>query len=186
MSALPLYDYKQFDFEHPIFDLEEIRSVNPQRFEMEQLTGIVHVDIEHHGIVGFKDVTSSEFWTRGHMPSFPLMPGVILCESAAQLACFYAKKFDILGGDYLGFGGMNDVRFRYPVFPNCRIVLLARMTALKKTRRAEFEFQGFVENRLAFSGIIIGVPISRDSRPMPQAREVSGFNRFQNVLSGDQ
>lgn len=165
MPAPPLYDYKQFDFDKPMFDLEEIRKVNPQRFEMEQLTGIVHVDPENHGVVGFKDIGPDEFWARGHMPDFPLMPGVILCEAAAQLACFYARKFDVLGGDYLGFGGMDEVRFRYPVFPNSRLILLVRMIILKKGRRAEFDFQGYVDDKLVFSGKMIGVPINRD----PQA-----------------
>lgn len=165
MPAQPLYDYKQFDFDCPLFSLEDIRKINPQRFEMEQLTAIVHVDMEECGIVGFKDVTSNEFWARGHMPEFPLMPGVILCECAAQLAGFYATKFNLLGGDYLGFGGMENVRFRYPVYPDCRIILLAKMITLRKGRRAEFEFQGFVKDRLVFSGTIIGVPINRSTQP---------------------
>lgn len=162
MPAPPLYNYTQFDFNRPIFGLEEIRKVNPQRFEMEQITGVVFVDTENHGIVGYKDVLSDEFWARGHMPGFPLMPGVLLCESAAQLAGFYARKYDILGGDFLGFGGMDDVRFRYPVYPNSRLVLLIKLRTLKRGRRAEFDFQGYVDDRLAFSGLMIGVPIYRD------------------------
>ena len=90
-----LYDGIDFDFENPLFGIEDIREINPQRFEMEQLTGIVHIDNEKHGIVGFKDVTEDEFWVRGHMPGFPLMPGVILCECSAQLAGFYARKFKL-------------------------------------------------------------------------------------------
>jgi 3-hydroxyacyl-[acyl-carrier-protein] dehydratase len=162
MPAPPLYDYTQFDFDNPVFGIEEIRQIAPQRFEMEQLTAVVHVDTENHGIVGYKDVTPNEFWVRGHMPDFPLMPGVIQCEAAAQLAGFYARKYNILGGDFLGFGGMDDVRFRYPVFPNNRLVLLVKLKTLKRERRAEFDFQGYVDDRLAFSGLMIGVPIHRD------------------------
>ena len=104
-----LCDLSQFDFEHPLFDIEEIRRVNPQRFEMEQLTAIVHVDLTQYLIVGYKDITDHEFWCRGHMPGFPLMPGVVLCECAAQLAGFLARKYKLLGGDFLGFGGMIGV-----------------------------------------------------------------------------
>lgn len=169
MPAPPLYDYKQFDFDKPIFDTEEIHKINPQRFEMEQVTGVVFVDQENHGIVGYKDVGPDEFWARGHMPGFPLMPGVILCECAAQLAGFYARKFDILGGDFLGFGGMDDVRFRYPVFPNSRLILLVKLRTLKRERRAEFDFQGYVNDKLAFSGLMIGVPIHKDRQPPADA-----------------
>lgn len=164
MPAQPLYDVSQIDFSKPVFTLDEIREINPQRYEMEQLTAVVSIDREHHGLVGYKDVTDDEFWIAGHMPDFPLMPGVVLCECAAQLASFYARKYDLVGGDYLGFGGMNDVRFRSPVFPNCRLILMARCTRVRKGRRAEFDFQGFVGQRMAFDGHMIGMPISRDHR----------------------
>jgi 3-hydroxyacyl-[acyl-carrier-protein] dehydratase len=161
--AQPLADFSQYDFDHPMFDLAAIRLVNSQRFEMEQLTAVVHVDPSTHLVVGYKDVTDQEFWVRGHMPDYPLMPGVILCEAAAQLAGFYARKYKILGGDFLGFGGMNDVRFRAPVYPNCRLVLAVQVTRLRAGRLAEYDFQGFVDGKLVFDGGMIGVPISRDT-----------------------
>lgn len=160
-----LYPISEYDYENPLVDLDGIRRVNPQRHEMEQLTGIVHIDEPDHGLVGFKDVTDDEFWIRGHMPDFPLMPGVILCECAAQLAGFYARKFNILGNnsDYIGFGGMNSVRFRSPVFPNCRLIVAVRTTRVRPGRRAEFVFQGFVDGKMVFSGEMIGVPIHRQT-----------------------
>lgn len=164
MPPPPFIDLSNLDFENPQFDLQEIRRVNPQRHDMEQLTAVLHIDEENRIAAGYKDVTEEEFWITGHMPGFPLMPGVILCECAAQLAGFYARKYNLLGGDYLGFGGMDNVRFRYPVFPGCRLVLAARVTKIRKNRRAEYDFQGFVEDRMVFSGSMIGVPIQRDRK----------------------
>ena len=114
MASEPICDLKSLDFSKPVYSLEQIREVNPQRFEMEQLSGIIHVDQSQHLIVGYKQLTNDEFWIRGHMPGFPLMPGVVQCEAAAQLGGFYARKYDLIGGDYLGFGGMDEVRFRKP------------------------------------------------------------------------
>lgn len=161
MPPQALYEIDTFDFEKPLYGIDEIRAVNPQRFEMEQLSGVVHVDREGHGIVGFKDVTDDEFWCRGHMPGYPLMPGVMQCEAAAQLANFYARKFKMLGGDFLGFGGMDSVRFRAPVYPGSRLDLLAKVIRLRAPRRAEFAIQGFVGGTMVFSGEMIGVAISK-------------------------
>ncbi len=84
-------DPSELDCERVVADQEGIRRVNPQRFEMEQLTAIVHVDREQHLIIGYKDVTADEFWVRGHMPGYPLLPGVLMCEAAAQLCVYYMQ-----------------------------------------------------------------------------------------------
>jgi 3-hydroxyacyl-[acyl-carrier-protein] dehydratase len=162
MPPPPLYDLSTIDFSRPAFDIEAIRRINPQRNQMEQLSAVVYVDRVNHGVVGYKDITENEFWVPGHMPGFPLMPGVVMCEAAAQLAGFYASKYKLLGGDFVGFGGMDEIRFRAPVFPNCRLILMARMRDLRPNRRAKFDFQGVVKDQIVFTGNMIGVPIMRD------------------------
>lgn len=164
MPSVPLVDMSQFDFSRPLFTLDDIRRINPQRHEMEQLTGIVHVDPPTHTIVGFKEITDREFWITGHMPGFPLMPGVIQCEAAAQLGGFYARKYDLIGGDYLGFGGMDSVRFRKPIFPNCRLDLVAQVSRVRARKLAQFQFQGFVDGELMFEGEMLGVTVNRDHK----------------------
>src|SRR5262245_55784031 len=90
-----------------VADREAIRKVNPQRFEMEQLTAIIHVDPSQHLVAGYKDVGHDEFWTRGHMPDYPLLPGVLMCEAAAQLCSYYIATNGLMQGDYIGFGGLE-------------------------------------------------------------------------------
>ena len=163
MATAPLYDLSKLNFASPLFTQDDIRAINPQRFEMEQLTGIVHVDPEQHLIVGYKQLTDEEFWIRGHMPDFALMPGVVQCEAAAQLGGFYARKYNLIGGDYLGFGGMDKVRFRNPVFPGARLDLVARVTRVMAKKLAQFEFQGWVGEELMFEGQMLGVTVNRDA-----------------------
>ncbi len=160
--AAPLYSFSSFDLDKVLYDIEGIREINPQRHEMEQLTAIVHIDDDVPGLVGYKDVGDNEFWARGHMPDYPLMPGVVQCEAAAQLGGFYARKFEVVGGDYLGFGGMNSVRFRKPVLPNCRLILMAKLGRVRAGKLAQFEFQGYVNDEMVFSGEMLGVAIKRE------------------------
>src|ERR1043166_5449032 len=124
----PEYQYNptQLDLSKVMADREAINAVIPQRFEMEQLTAIVHVDTENHLIAGYKDVATDEFWIRGHMPGFPLMPGVLMCEAAAQLCAYYVATTGLMQGDFLGFGGMENVRFRGMVKPGDRLVLVSK------------------------------------------------------------
>ncbi|OYV84519.1 MAG: beta-hydroxyacyl-ACP dehydratase, partial [Planctomycetia bacterium 21-64-5] len=105
-----IIDVSQLDYNRVIADLDTIRRYNPQRYEMEQLTAIVYEDVEGKLGVGYKDVRADEFWARGHMPGMPIMPGVMLCECAAQLCSYLSQKYDLLGADVLGFGGMDQVR----------------------------------------------------------------------------
>src|SRR5439155_1423154 len=79
---------------------------------------IVLLDPENHRIVGYKDVRADEFWVRGHMPGMPLLPGVLMCEAAAQLCSYYIMTQGLMGeGNIVGFGGLENVRFRAAVRP---------------------------------------------------------------------
>jgi 3-hydroxyacyl-[acyl-carrier-protein] dehydratase len=157
-----LIDLSQLDFSKVVVSLDEIRLVNPQRFEMEQLSAIVHIDNEQRVIVGYKDVAQDEFWVRGHMPGYPLMPGVLMCEAGAQISSYFCVTSGLLKGDFIGFSGMENVRFRGVVRPGDRLVLIAKGVQFR-TRRAVFNVQGFVGTVLVFEGDIVGVPMSRRS-----------------------
>ncbi len=148
------------DFNHVVADQEAIRRVNPQRFEMEHLNGIVHIDHEKKIIVGFKDVRADEFWVRGHMPDYPLLPGVLMCEAAAQLCSYYVVTIGMLEGDFIGFGGLENVRFRGVVRPGDRLVLVAKGLRFHR-RQTIFNVQGLVGSTMVFHADVLGVPMSR-------------------------
>jgi len=154
-----LVDLSKVDFDNPIADIEEIRKYNPQRFEMEQLTAVVYLDKETVTCAGYKDVTSQDFWVRGHMPGMPLMPGVVMLEAVAQLCSFVTQKLDLLGCAMVGFGGLEEVRFRDPVLPGDRLVVMCRLDKVRRGRMIVCNFQGAVKDRLVVEGILKGIPI---------------------------
>ena len=154
-----LFDLSKIDFNVIKADIEQIRKYNPQRFEMEQLTAIVYEDVEAGVCVGYKDLTPDEFWVRGHMPGMPLMPGVVMLEGAAQLCSYFVQKNDMLGAPMIGFGGLEDVRFRDPVVPGERVVYIGKLKRVRAGRMLVSHFQGVVGENVVVEGVVKGIPI---------------------------
>ena len=152
-----LVDLNRIDLETVLFDANAVEAVNPHRYEMRHLDGVVHFDPDADVIVGYKDVREDEFWVRGHIPGRPILPGVIMVEAAAQLASFAAHKTSETEG-FIGFGGIEEVKFRISLVPGDRLYLLGKFTDRRK-RRFKFAAQGVVNGKLAFEGNIIGMPM---------------------------
>ncbi len=81
-----------------------------------------------------------------------------MCEAAAQLSSYYCHQINLSEGNFIGFGGMEDVRFRGPVRPGDRLVLVSKATRVNR-RQTVFDTQGFVGTNMVFHGKIIGVPL---------------------------
>ena len=149
----------EYDLDTVIADIHEIRRWNRQRFEMEQLTAIVHEDQSRGLCVGYKDVTPDEFWVRGHFPGVPLMPGVLMCEAAAQLSSYYTQWRNLLDAEVVGFGGLEEVRFREPVRPGDRLVIAVERVRVRPKAMIVCRFQGLVRESIVVDGVIKGVPL---------------------------
>lgn len=155
MPPAYLFDLSNIDLNAILFDQEAIRKCNPQRGEMEHLNAIVWADPAASRIIGYKDVRDDEFWVPGHIPGRPLLPGVIMIEAAAQLASFYARTYVGWEG-FIGFGGVEQCKFRAQVSPGCRLLLMGVHTALRH-RRLYCDIQGVVNGNIAFECSIIGM-----------------------------
>lgn len=154
-------DVASLDFSRPVADAEAIRAVIPHRYEMELLTAIVSVDPTRHHIVGYKDLRQDEFWVRGHMPGYPLMPGVLMCEAAAQLTCYYVLSQKLVDlGSFQGLGGIERARFHRPVRPGDRLVLVGQGIKVHR-RMTRFFVTGLVNGERVFEAEVIGVPVGK-------------------------
>jgi len=158
-----LIDPALLDYDQVVADVDEIRRYNPQRFEMEQLTAVIYENLEEYACAGYKDIGRDEFWVRGHMPDMPLMPGVIVLEAAAQLCSFFSQKHDLLGAAMIGFGGLEKVRFRAPIIPGDRLLLICKMTKVRPGRMIVCRFQAVVGETLVVDGMLKGIPIPVDA-----------------------
>jgi 3-hydroxyacyl-[acyl-carrier-protein] dehydratase len=153
-----LFDLSQIDLTaKPLFDKETIGVENPQRFEMQQLDGILWYDKEKRLVLGYKDVTANEFWIRGHIPGRPLMPGVIMVEAAAQLLSFFVKHIYGVAG-FIVFISIDSTKFRSAVEPGQRLYLLGHITEYKSRKYSAY-IQGVVDNTMVFDATVSGMKV---------------------------
>jgi 3-hydroxyacyl-[acyl-carrier-protein] dehydratase len=150
---------REIDLSRIVADQEQIQQYNPQRFEMMMLTAIVYLDTTRHLIVGYKDMHADEFWARGHLPGYPLFPGVLQCEAAAQLCSYYIVSQNIFQQDFVALGGLENARFRLPIRPGDRLVLVAKSVKLHR-RQTIFNVQGFLGDKMAFHVDVVGMPFT--------------------------
>ena len=153
---VPIFDLSEIDFDTVMYGVEEIEAVNPHRGVMRLLDGVIYQNDEGSRAVAYKDIRDDEFWVPGHIPGRPLFPGVLMLEAAAQLASFmFLRRMD--GTHFLGFTGIEDVRFRGQVVPGDRLLIYGEEVQFK-TRRCICRVQGQVAGRIVFDATIIGMP----------------------------
>ncbi len=152
-----LVNLEGLDLGAPEISIEEIRKANPQRFEFEMLTSILRVDIENRLFIGHLHVDPQSYWVRGHIPGRPLMPGVLMLEAAAQVSSYaYKRLFPENRERFLGFFGVDGVRFREPVKPGEDLLLILQGDRIRP-KMTTFRSQGVVGGQIAFEAKIMGV-----------------------------
>jgi len=159
MPPRTLFPIEHLDLTAVVADQEAVREANPQRFEMEQLSRICHFDLEAREVAGFLDVADEPFWARGHIPGRPLMPGVLMVESAAQLCSWAVRQVydtEEYRHRFFGFGGIDGVKFRGQILPGQTVLLLGKAKDVRP-RRAVFATQGWVDGKMMFEGDIMGM-----------------------------
>jgi 3-hydroxymyristoyl/3-hydroxydecanoyl-(acyl carrier protein) dehydratase len=68
-----------------MIDINELLSVLPHRYPMLLVDRILEINEEGTYCRGLKNVTMNEPFFQGHYPGNPIMPGVLIIESMAQV-----------------------------------------------------------------------------------------------------
>lgn len=108
-------------------------------------------------VVGQKNVSMNEPHFAGHFPEFPIMPGVLILETMAQVASFSMYPFMTqVGADGKSsmrskfqcvLVGVDQARFRIPVTPGDVLRIETEVTGCR-TFLWTFLCQGFVGDKL--------------------------------------
>lgn len=152
-----LFDISGIDLNAAQFGVEEIEKTNPHRGAMRLVDAITYMSPEMDRAVARKDVRDDEFWVPGHIPGRPIYPGVLMVETAAQLASFVTLKR--LGNvPFMGFAGVDEVKFRGQVVPGDALYVLGSLVEFRP-RRSICKAQGIVRGSLVFEATITGMPM---------------------------
>ena len=120
----------------PTMDVQELLQTLPHRYPFLLVDRITEWEAGKRA-VGFKNVTINEPFFTGHFPERPIMPGVLIIESMAQVAATLAMRGHKEAHVYLL--GVDGYRVRKPVVPGDRLQVEIVVT---KVKGAFWRFKG--------------------------------------------
>ncbi|HEX4869561.1 MAG TPA: 3-hydroxyacyl-ACP dehydratase FabZ [Moraxellaceae bacterium] len=139
-----------------MMDILEIRQFLPHRYPFLLVDRVTDVQ-PGKSISGFKNVTANEEFFNGHFPEKPIMPGMLILESMAQLAGilgFHTTGKRPADGYIYLFVGADGVRFKRQVVPGDRLDLYAEAGQFKRNIY-KFNCRATVNGELAASAEIL-------------------------------
>jgi 3-hydroxyacyl-[acyl-carrier-protein] dehydratase len=137
-----------------MLDTNEIMKILPHRppfLLVDRITGLE----KGKRISGLKNVTINEPFFPGHFPGHPVMPGVLIIESMAQVACVLAilSSDDSVRSKVTYFTGIDSAKFRKPVFPGDQLRLEVEAVNCKRGIWY-FNGQAFVDDKLVTEAVL--------------------------------
>ncbi len=111
-----------------IIDINQILKLIPHRYPFLLVDRITDLEVGK-SIIGIKNITINEPQFTGHFPDRPVMPGVLIIESMAQIsAILVAKSMDSTEDKEVFFMSVENAKFRKIVEPGDQLILKASIT----------------------------------------------------------
>jgi 3-hydroxyacyl-[acyl-carrier-protein] dehydratase len=133
------------------FTIQEIRELLPHRYPFALVDRIIDFQPEKSA-VGLKNVTINEPFFSGHIPGRPIMPGVLIVESMAQVGGVVLTQLPGMRGKFFAFAGIDGVRFRRPVVPGDQLIMTVELKSFKLQRIAKMQGEARVDGQLVCGG----------------------------------
>lgn len=109
---------------------EEIIEVIPHRDPFLMIDSAEIVEPEKSA-TGTKTLTGNEDFFKGHFPDEPVMPGVLIIESMAQLGAFLILSTEKYRGKKVYFTSIDNAKFRRKVVPGDTLELYVELISFR-------------------------------------------------------
>jgi len=126
---------------------KEIENIIPHRYPFLLVDKILEVEPGKR-IKAVKYVREDEFYFKGHFPSNPIMPGVLIVETMAQAGAVLALMAPENKGRIALFAGIDKARFKRIVRPGDELVLEVELENIKRNI-GRAKGRATVENQIA-------------------------------------
>ena len=131
--------------------IEEILGLLPHRYPFALVDRVIE-HIPGEKAVAIKNITINEPQFQGHFPERPLMPGVLIVESMAQVGGLIVTQMPDLPSGLFVFAGIDNVKFRRPVVPGDQLIITCQLLSIKRKRFGKVRGEAHVEGKLVCSG----------------------------------
>jgi beta-hydroxyacyl-ACP dehydratase FabZ len=145
-----------------VLDYEAIKKVIPHRFPF-LLIDRVTITEPGKSAVGIKCVSGNEPFFQGHFPDRAIMPGVLIVEALAQVACAMFLSRPQSKNKLAYFMGMEEIKFRKPVVPGDRLEL--KIEVLKvRDKFGKARGEAFVEGELVTEAVFSFALVDKEEK----------------------
>ena len=110
---------------------EEIKQIIPHRDPFLFLDEMIELESLKSGI-GIKYVKETDDFFRGHFPGKPVMPGVLIIESLAQVGAVILLSHSDYRGKIAFFTGISNAKFRRSVLPGDTLELHCTLNKIRR------------------------------------------------------
>jgi UDP-3-O-[3-hydroxymyristoyl] N-acetylglucosamine deacetylase/3-hydroxyacyl-[acyl-carrier-protein] dehydratase len=127
-------------------DIEDIKRILPHREPFLFVDKILSLE-KGKRAVGLKRLTRNDYFFKGHFPSRPIMPGVLIIEAMAQVGGVMMLSAKENLGKLAYFLACDNVKFRKTVLPGDELIMEVNVEKLK-SRTGKLKANAFVNGKL--------------------------------------
>jgi len=147
-------------------DIQQIQKMLPHRYPFLLVDRIIEIEPGRR-VVGLKNVTINEAFFQGHFPGHPLMPGVLIIETMAQVGgVLLMRTLNVTAEKKLFYlTGIDRAKFRRPVLPGDQVRFELEILQIKSPI-SRMRARAYVEGKLAAEAELSCAIVDRESQDL--------------------